>query len=269
MTTWYGNEAGRQTVTSFLSPKSEDRSCFLTGPYGVGKRSFVLEAVSNLTQEDVTVVEPGVEGARNIVEFLSTDPIVDPFRTAVVVGADLMQLPSQDAYLKILEEPPSKSKVIFLSDDEGLLSAPLRSRARMCSRWTCLSELDMRAFATEYGQIDEVALSFSCGRPGIYCVIRDDQRIAPLYAAVTDAILGSRDLLLEKVPIIISELDAKSPTRMAVSCIIKKAANACIGKIDSRRVVPVLRYVSLIMSSPSLNAELHWLRMVTELHSPV
>jgi hypothetical protein len=269
MTTWYGNETGRQVTTTFLNPKSEDRSCFLTGPHGIGKRSFILETVSSLSQEDVIVVEPGVEGARNVVEFLSTDPIIDSFRVAVVIGADLMQLPSQDAYLKVLEEPPPKSKIIFLSDDEGLLSAPLKSRARMYSRWTCLSDSDMRAFAVEYGQVDEVALSFSCGRPGIYCVIRNDQRIAPLYAAVIDAVLGNRDLLLEKVPIIISELDSKSPIRMAVSCIIKKAANACVGKVDSRRVIPALKYASLIASSPSVNMELHYLRMISELHSPV
>jgi hypothetical protein len=250
---------------SFLNPTSENRSCLLTGPHGIGKRSFILDVVSNFSQEDVMVVEPGVDGARSIVEFLSTTPIIESFRIAVILNTDLMQLPSQDAYLKIFEEPPLKSKIIFLADDDGLISDPLKSRTRMCSRWTCLSDMEMRAFAAEYGQIDEIVLSVSDGHPGIYHIIHDDQRVSSLINILSEAISGKRDLLLEHIPDMISELDTKSPVRIAVSCLIKKIANNHIGKIDIWRITPVFQYASLIASSLSLNSELYWLRMASNL----
>jgi DNA polymerase-3 subunit delta' len=267
MTQWLGNLQGQKLIQDFLNPENQDRVCFLTGPHSLGKRSFVTEQLSLLPEEDTIFVEPGVDGARQAFDFLSTRPVIAPFRVVAVAGTDLMQLPAQDAYLKILEEPPFLSKIIFISDDDGLLSAPLKSRARLMIRWKCLSDNEMIEFADTFGKIDEIAICYSCGRPGIYAIIHDDQRIKPFAELIKQALCNRKNLLLEKIPVIIAEIDSKSPMRIPLSQILMKVVSDCINEISTNKLSIVLKYASQLYSSPSLNAELHYLRMCSDLNS--
>lgn len=266
MTNWYGNFPGQQLIQKFLSTDNQDRVCFLTGPHSIGKRSFVNEVVSFLPEEDTIFVESGVDGARQVLEFLATRSVIAPFRVAVVAGADLMQLPAQDAYLKILEEPPFLSKVIFISDDYELLSSPLRSRARSIVRWQCLSVNEMNEFAETFGKVDETALFYSYGRPGVYSIIHGDQRIKPFADLLSYALCNNRNLLSEKIPVIIAEIDNKSVVRMPLVSVLMKIVSEHVNKVSSKKLSIVLKYASQLYSYPSLNAELHWLRMCSDLN---
>jgi hypothetical protein len=209
-------------------------------------------------------VEPGIDGAREALDFLHTTPIVSSYRTVVVLSADKMQLPSQDAYLKILEEPPPYSKILFVCDDIDLLSPPLRSRVRNALVWHTLSEDEMRMFAAKLGVLDELVLVNSGGRPGIYATMRGDQRLEFLFRDVRDLVLGGKNLLLEKSPSIMIDLDSKSPIRPAVAFMISRVAMKCVGA-DPIRVVKLLKYAALLTSVSSVNAEMQWMRLVSEL----
>lgn len=263
--TWFGNIQGRKAIENFLSQEKTDCVCFLTGPYGIGKRSFINEYLSFLPEEDTLQVKPGVDGSREVFDFLMTRPVTASARVVAVAGADLMQLPAQDSYLKILEEPPYMSKIIFISNDDGLLSSPLKSRARFISRWTCLSDNEMEAFADTFGKRDDIAIRYSCGRPGVYSVIHDDPRILPFIQSLKEALYGDRNLLLEKTPVIITEIDSTAPMRIALSQVLIKIVSECVGKIAANKLSCILKYASNLYSAPSLNAELHWMRMVSEI----
>ena len=266
MTQWFGNVQGRKQIENFLSSESSDRVCFLTGPHSIGKRGFIVEQLPLLPEEDTVFVEPGVDGAREAFDFLMTRPVIASSRVVAVAGTDLMQLPAQDAYLKVLEEPPFMSKIIFISDDDGLLSAPLKSRARLMIRWECLSENEMTEFAETFGKIDKTAIYYSCGRPGIYSVIQNDPRIEPFAALMRKALCDGKNLLMEKVPVIVAEIDHKSPFRVPLSQILTKVVSECVGQVPHGKLSIVLKYASQLFSQPSLNAELHWMRMASDLN---
>jgi hypothetical protein len=265
MTQWFGNLQGQKLIRDFLNPENLNRVCFLTGPHSLGKKSFITEQLSFLPEEDTIFVEPGVDGARQILDFLGTRPVISVFRVAAVAGTDLMQLPAQDAYLKILEEPPFLSKIIFISDDDGLLSAPLKSRVRLIARWESLSDNEMIEFADTFGKIDETAVYYSCGRPGVYAVIHDDQRVKPFTDLMKQALCDNKNLLMEKIPVVITEIDSKSPMRIPLSQILIKIVSDCVNKVPICKLSTVLKYASQLYSSPSLNAELHWMRMCSDL----
>ena len=85
---------------------------------------------------DVLVVEPGETGAikieqiRDVVDRAGYRPFEGRRRVVIIDGADALGLPAQDAILKTLEEPPSASVFVLISDRPDVLLPTVRSRCQ-------------------------------------------------------------------------------------------------------------------------------------------
>ncbi len=83
---------------------------------------------------DALVVRPenggtlGIDEVLKIQEFLYQRPLISPRRTAIVDDAASLTREAQGALLKIVEEPPRSSLIIFLSTDQRDLFDALLSR---------------------------------------------------------------------------------------------------------------------------------------------
>ncbi len=243
------------------------RSLCLTGPAHLGKATFLNETANRLaSDEDIFAAETGVESAREAVEFCKHEPLVGDMRFVLVDDAHKIVEGSQDAYLKLLEEPPQRACVLFVVPDTGYLGSALVSRFRSIIRFEPLSAADMRECTASFGEVDEVLESVCLGRPGLYWAMLGEPRYKGLFQTLQKGLAGEVDLLLEEPPPILS--DAKEPIQRESVAHVCRAAARFSSAAPARRLWG-FRYSALLLSSPSCNAEIHWLRMAAHLSSSV
>lgn len=72
-----------------------------------------------------------VEQVRAVPGFLHMTPFMGGWRIVIIDDADTMTRSSQNAILKILEEPPQNSLLILIAHRPGLMIPTIRSRCRM------------------------------------------------------------------------------------------------------------------------------------------
>jgi DNA polymerase-3 subunit delta' len=72
-----------------------------------------------------------VEQIREVPGFLHMTPFMGGWRIVIIDDADTMTRSSQNALLKILEEPPRNSLLILIAHRPGALIPTIRSRSRM------------------------------------------------------------------------------------------------------------------------------------------
>jgi hypothetical protein len=244
-----GNESSRQGMTDAVS-SGRAGVFFVHGPWGLGKRAFLESLVGG---ERGLVVESTVDGIRSVKSKLETAPLLEESHDVVVLDCDGMSVPAQDACLKLLEEPPSETRIWVHASDASGIGRALLSRRRDEFRWAPVSSEDMGRFAASFGDVDELLLEIAAGRPGCYASMRPDPRFRMLHDTAIRAMAGSNDPLLEPLPALLSEIDGATPLRETVFMTLCHAA-----KTDPSRSPPVLRFASKILSHPSMNAELHW-----------
>lgn len=73
----------------------------------------------------------GIQAARAFCNQMMLSPQFDDCRLGVVHQADLLTPEAQNALLKILEEPPSRAKIILLAEREASILPTIRSRCRV------------------------------------------------------------------------------------------------------------------------------------------
>lgn len=130
------------------------------GPDGVGKRSMAMALAAWLQCEirgptdacgecaacrqiaasshpDVQVVtvptgkkEIGVDRMRDIKRFMQMQPLLGTIKVAIIDDAPLLTVAAQNALLKTLEEPPSRSLLILVANNPDALLPTVRSRCQ-------------------------------------------------------------------------------------------------------------------------------------------
>lgn len=91
--------------------------------------------VSHRAHPDVEVIEPAgmqllVEQVRDAIRSASRKPVAGSRRVIVVDGSDRMNPNSQNAFLKMLEEPPASTTIVLLAPAPEALLDTVRSRCR-------------------------------------------------------------------------------------------------------------------------------------------
>lgn len=109
-----------------------------------------------------------VAEARKLADFFSLKASEGGWRVALIDSADDLNVASENAILKTLEEPPEKTLIILLSSEPGRLLPTIRSRCmnlqlrgvetEEISRWLIARGIDEKTAA--------MAASFSRGAPG-------------------------------------------------------------------------------------------------------
>jgi len=139
------------------------QSLLFAGPAGVGKRLTALALAQALNCDnpstyadgidacgsckpctriakglhaDVLIVEPGetgtikIEQIREVVDRAGYRPFEGRRRVVIIDDADALGIPAQDAVLKTLEEPPSASVFVLVTDRPDVLLPTVRSRCQ-------------------------------------------------------------------------------------------------------------------------------------------
>lgn len=90
-----------------------------------------------------------VESVRRIAPFLRKTAAEGGWRAVIVDGAECLNASSQNALLKILEEPPAKAVLILTTTQPGGLLPTIRSRCRMV-RLEALPDRDLSALLAKH-----------------------------------------------------------------------------------------------------------------------
>jgi len=185
---------GQQPILSFfdLAVKNQQLAhayCFV-GPSQIGKRTLanVLAAKILGVELDGLSVNPdyyyiqrledektgkkkkeiSVEQARVLKEKMMNHSWMNGYKVAVLDEADLLNEESGNALLKIIEEPPAKSIIFLLTEDDTKILSTIRSRCQIIN-FSSVSSLEienyLRTVVENKDTIDQI-VKLSWGRPG-------------------------------------------------------------------------------------------------------
>lgn len=240
------------------------RALLLSGPEGVGKSALALWLARRLwctgepapcgvcapcrkvltgNHPDLEWVERGrvgedgkregqeisVGAVRELGEALARSALEAPGRLAVVQGAEQLNEEAQNALLKLLEEPPGRSRLVLVAhQQEGLLDT-VRSRCQEL-RVSPLADADM---ARLFPDLDAARLALACGRPGRVELLRalDPEALLELVDAT---LAGERDAAhfvrqlaqrLEELAEALPEHDSTSVRRVVLDVLLARVVD--------------------------------------------
>jgi DNA polymerase-3 subunit delta' len=154
-----GHERPREFLRAAWAHGRLPHALLFTGADGIGKRSLALAFVARLQCErdgedacgecsscrqiaaashpDVQLIsvtpgkkEIGIDRIRGLKRFMQLQPMRGRAKVAILDEAHLLTIPAQNALLKVLEEPPTRSFLLLVSSNPGALLATVRSRCQ-------------------------------------------------------------------------------------------------------------------------------------------
>lgn len=170
------------------------QSYLFFGEPGVGKFAFARCLVNflesgefTLTKKlliDAEIFQPeesgsiGIDSVRRLKKFLYQRPVVSSRRSAVFDSAESLTPEAQNALLKIIEEPPPSSLIIFISRETSVFLPTLASRFTKVY-FPALSQKLVAKFLKENFKVDSVQAATiarqSFGRIGRAIEIRNQE----------------------------------------------------------------------------------------------
>ncbi len=182
--------------------KAQPHALLLTGSDGMGKGIIAQKITSDIletkldTYPYVRVVKPdeksiiAIEAIRNLQQFirLKTPGKRDIRRIIIIEHADRMTNEAQNAFLRLLEEPPADTMIILSAASVQNLLPTIRSRVQEV---TVLppKAADLQAHFTISHPQESVAQAYflSGGLPGLMSALLDNNQQHPLRTAVLQA----------------------------------------------------------------------------------
>jgi DNA polymerase-3 subunit delta' len=180
-----GHEKIIATLDFAVEKKNVSHAYLFCGPESVGKFLTAMYFCGKLTGEisgklnrNLLIIEPEVEEKdgifrekeikiekiKNIEKEFSLTSFENGYRTVIIRSAQKMNIAAQNALLKTLEEPPSKSVLVLVTENENSLLPTIVSRCQIV-RFGLLSDEEIAEIFTD--EKDREALVFwSLGRPG-------------------------------------------------------------------------------------------------------
>ncbi len=117
------------SVLTSLSIDAEDQAARLVASGG-HPDLLVVERVADESKGG-RLKDVDVEQIRDIPGFLHMTPFMGGWRMVIIDDADTMTRASQNALLKVLEEPPKNALLVLVAHRPGMLISTIRSRCRV------------------------------------------------------------------------------------------------------------------------------------------
>ncbi len=112
----------------------------------------------------------GIEAAREAQHFLWQRPAVSARRTLIIDDAEMLTAEAQNALLKVTEEPPASSLLIFVASDADVILPTILSRVQKRYVGT-VARADMVAWLAKHHAVPkpkaDQAAERSFGKPGL------------------------------------------------------------------------------------------------------
>jgi DNA polymerase-3 subunit delta' len=214
-----GNERLRQNLHSSLSKGRISHFYLISGPVGSGKHTLARLLAAAILCRGSGKPCRGCEPCRKVManthpDFITID---DPEKKTVPVDlirqarADIyiqpneadhkiylfpraqdMGIPSQNALLKVLEEPPAYGVFILLTDNPEKLLPTVRSRCTELALQPLPDSVLRRALGTEFPDADAEAVSAAISRSGGYLgqareLLSEGENVLPQTEGFVDA----------------------------------------------------------------------------------
>ncbi|MBI3638513.1 hypothetical protein HY227_02110 [Candidatus Wolfebacteria bacterium] len=116
-----GNEKDRENKFKF----AESLANFLENGIFEPPQKMLIELLSISKNEGGTI---GIDVVRAVKNFLFQKPIVSKYRVLIIKDSESLTTEAENAILKIVEEPPESSLIIFIARNEDNISRTLASR---------------------------------------------------------------------------------------------------------------------------------------------
>lgn len=169
---FYGEDGigKRYTAVNFakaLNCKNSKDGCSLEAPCPSCKK------IDSESHPDVIFISPEkgvikVDRIRALEDFLILKPFETGYKVVIIDRADAMNLEAANAFLKTLEEPPTKSVIILITPNPASLPDTVHSRCVKIG-FKPLSDKDCRIIIERMGkaQVQEASVRLSMGRPSV------------------------------------------------------------------------------------------------------
>jgi hypothetical protein len=193
----------REQVTQFAAQPSH--ALLLVGASGIGKATLAQQIVAEalgLTPESLAqhpylrTVAPeknsiGIEVIRELQHFLQLKTLGDkPLRRAIIIEqSNSLTTEAQNAFLKLLEEPPKDTLLVLTASTHRALLPTILSRVQMITVYTP-DQHDLKTFFAEQGKDDRAiaqAYFLSGGLPGLMHALLQGETEHPLLTGVATA----------------------------------------------------------------------------------
>ena len=197
------HDTTRQQAEQFM--QNPAHAVLLAGPDGIGKASLAtqltasllgIEAVKLATYPHFLRVEPdgasiSIEKTRDLQKFLQLKTIGSrPLRRALIVEhANALTTEAQNAYLKLLEEPPADTVMVLTVSSQRALLPTILSRVQTITVHPP-TEAQLRPLMQASGKDETVlrqAFFLSNGLPGLLTALLNGDEEHPLLASVVTA----------------------------------------------------------------------------------
>jgi len=169
---FYGEDGigKRYTALNFakaLNCKNSKDGCSLERPCASCRK------IDSESHPDLIFISPEkglikVEKIRALEDFLTLKPFEMGYKVVIIDKADAMNQEAANAFLKTLEEPPSKSVIILITSNPAVLPDTVHSRCVKIG-FRPLSGKDCKIILEKMGraQAEEASVRLSMGRPSV------------------------------------------------------------------------------------------------------
>jgi DNA polymerase III delta prime subunit len=251
--------------------ENPSHAILLVGKYGYGKRTLAEYIAGQLLGADTLsglslnpyfyVIEPennliSIEKIRELKKFfqLKTTGKNTIRRAVIIENAESMNDESQNAILKILEEPPIDSVIILTVSNEGLLKLTIRSRTQKIKLLKPTSDEVAEFFSGKGVDVDAINKNyiFTNGAIGLISSLlnEDKQSDYDTYLAEAKSILSAN--LLEKLISVDGLVKDKDTLQYKLYClkqIAKTALNQSISKNQDKMIHYWLKVLAALQKS--------------------
>jgi DNA polymerase-3 subunit delta' len=193
----------RKQVASFTANPSH--ALLLVGPHGIGKTflaTAVIADILGLSSDTVHQhpyflhVQPGsssisIDTIRELQKFLQLKTLGSerPIRRAIIVEhAETLTTEAQNAFLKLLEEPPADTIMVLTANNQRALLPTILSRAQQIAVQVP-AEADVKAHFASHADAASLTQAFflSGGLPGLMHALLSGDTAHPLTEGVAQA----------------------------------------------------------------------------------